>query len=590
MTDTTERPKRGLSFHCQRTGIIVRTSKLVVPSLAQCALAGAGSRRRVSFHMFAATKLAETEKKDADMKSDFFIKAMTLKAVASKALTFAAVLLLGLAVHAQTTESNTNASAPGTSKVRIVRLSQVKGAVQIDRHIGRGFENAIANLPVVEQSQIRTGVGVAEVEFEDNSSLRIAPNSLVEFPRLEREASGATASTVHLVQGAAYVSIVKRQDKKAPVDEFSLMFGARTLNLDPATHIRLDLVGSQARLSVFDGAVRVSGENGDVIIPKKKMATLQIFDKNEVAVAKDILPNVFDTWDQQEAKYHEARAQFSRFNSPYAYGLNDMMYYGSFVDMAGCGTMWRPYFATTAWDPYANGTWAWYGGAGYSWVSPYPWAWTPYHSGSWMQCGDAGWGWMPGGNWYGVNNLATTTMPTGGGGAISSPRGPIKAPHLPPHPPGPHQPSFIAVSSKPVAASGISVASRSFVFQKDSAGLGVPRGTLGNLQGFSHQTATHGVAQTRVYATIPQPGHVYGVGSSVNPTSALAGSIHRGSPPPPSYSSGAMNPWSQGDRNSGWSGGQNSSSSSVSMGSSAGRSGGAPVSTPVASAPVAVHR
>ena len=101
--------------------------------MAQCALAGAGSRRRVSFHMFAATKLAETEKKDADMKSDFFIKAMTFKAVASKALTFAAVLLLGLAVHAQTTESNTNASAPGTSKVRIVRLSQVKGAVQIWR-------------------------------------------------------------------------------------------------------------------------------------------------------------------------------------------------------------------------------------------------------------------------------------------------------------------------------------------------------------------------------------------------------------------------------------------------------------------------
>jgi len=524
------------------------------------------------------------------MKNDFLFKAVTFKATARKALTFAAAFLLASAIYAQSDDSNPDQSTPGASKVRIVRLSQVKGVVQIDRNIGRGYENAIANLPVVEHSKIRTGVGIAEVEFEDNSSMRIAPNSVVEFPRLERAASGATASTVQVVQGTAYVSLVKPQDKKAPANAFELMFGSRSLDLDPATHVRLEVVESQAKLAVFEGTVRTDGDNGGVSVPKKKMATFSIFDKDEPTVAKDIALNVFDNWDHQEAAYHQNVSSLSRFNSPYAYGLSDMSYYGAFSNVSGCGSVWRPYFATAGWNPYANGTWAWYGGAGYSWVSPYPWAWTPYHSGSWVNCGDAGWGWMPGGNWYGVNNTVASSMPSGGSGAGRAPGMPIRAPHVPVHPPSAKDPTMIAVSSRPVATSGISPATRSFVFQKDSAGMGVPRDGLGRLDKFSHETATRGISQTQIYATVPQPGHVNGYGSgsgaAAGSGAALTGSIHRGSAPPPSYSSGSMGAWSGGGGNARSGGGGGSS-----MGSSIGRSGGgAPSSTPVASAPAAVHR
>ncbi|WP_162601468.1 FecR family protein [Occallatibacter savannae] len=524
------------------------------------------------------------------MKSDTLFKAVTFKATARKALTFAAAFLLASAVYAQSSDAKPNEAAPGTSKVRIVRLSQVKGVVQIDRHIDRGFENAITNLPVVENSQIRTGVGLAEIEFEDNSSLRIAPNSVVDFPRLDRQASGATASTVHLVRGTAYVSIVKQQDKKAPANSFVLTFGDRMLNLAPATHIRLEVVDSKAMLAVLDGTVHTDGENGGVLVPRKKMATFSIFDKAEPSVDKEIAMNVFDNWDHQETSYHANMAAFSRYNSPYAYGLNDMSYYGSFVDLPGCGSMWRPYFASASWNPYSNGTWAWYGGAGYSWVSPYPWAWTPYHTGTWMNCGNAGWGWMPGGMWNGVNNTYPATVTGGGSGNGGvSPGGPIRAPHAPAHPPGPKDPPLIASNSNPAPTSGISIANRSFVFQKDSAGLGVPRDGLGKLDRFSHQAATHGVASTQIYATAPQPTHAYGVGPAAGTGhQGLATTIHRGSPPPPSYSSGSMSSWSRGSGNSGMNGG--GASMGPSMSSSMGRSSSAPPSAPVASAPVAVHR
>jgi len=523
------------------------------------------------------------------------------KSLLSPAMTFVAILALAFAAQAQSTDPldanqspsgasanestadvAVNASTPGVSKVRIVRLSQVKGAVQIDRNIGRGFETGIANLPVVEHSQVRTGVGVAEIEFEDNSSLRIAPNSLVEFPRLEREASGATASTVHVIQGSAYISLVKPQSSKAAANQFELMFGARKLELDPATHVRLELQGSEAKLAVFDGVVHVAGENGAVSIPKKKMAMFQIFDGSEPTVAKDIPPSPYDAWDKNAVSYHSnvaSAASMSAFNSPYSYGVTDMMYYGSFMNAGGCGSMWRPYFASAAWDPFANGTWAWYPGAGYSWVSPYPWAWTPYHSGSWGFCQGVGWGWMPGSGgagWYGINNVAALspafsrgTLTSGGPAPVG---GPIRAPHAPAHEPRPSDPAMIAVNTKPVSTSEIA-SPTSFVFRQDSAGLGVPRGSLGNLQKFSHETETHGLARTPIFTMAPQTNRSNG---SMTMSESMGTSIHRGSAPPPSSASSSRDSYSPSFGNSG---GVSSASprSTTSL----------PTSTPVTSAPAA---
>jgi hypothetical protein len=505
------------------------------------------------------------------MKSPLLFNAMTLAAVA----------LLASAVCAQTTDDANAAPKPGTSKVRIVRLSQIKGAVQIDRGIGRGYENAIANLPVVEHSQIRTGDGIAEVEFEDNSSLRLAPNSMVEFLALDRQASGATDSTVRLVHGTAYVSLVKAESKKDPVNQFELVFGARKLNLDPAAHVRLDLEGSEAKLAVFDGAVNVAGANGAETVAKKKTATFQIFDATEPMVAKNISSSAFDEWDHTASSYHANMSAFSRYNSPYSYGLSDMSYYGSFANCGGMGTMWRPYFASAGWDPFASGTWAWYG-SGYSFVSPYPWAWTPYHSGSWAMCPGMGWGWMPGGDWYGLNNIGAVSPTTGGGRALLPGGGGVRAPHLPTRPPLPHQPTLISTSTRPVISSGIA-SSSAFVFVKDSAGMGVPRATLGKLDGFSHESMTRGMSATQIYASGPaqmnhgpQMNHSYGGASSGQP---LAGSIHRA--PSGGYSGGSNggNPGSTGgNSNAGYGGGSSS-------GSMSSRSTSVPTSSPSTAAP-----
>jgi hypothetical protein len=60
------------------------------------------------------------------------------------------------------------------------------------------------------------------------------------------------------------------------------------------------------------------------------------------------------------------------------------------------------------------------------------------------------------------------------------------------------QSSMVPVNLKAVPASTLS-AHDTFVFRNDSAGLGVPRGSFGKLNGFANQTSQHGMATTTVY-------------------------------------------------------------------------------------------
>ena len=419
----------------------------------------------------------------------------TTSAISTAALL--ALTLAGLSSPAQeavaptgTTVSDDAGARPQTpvsanSKVRIVRLSEVKGQVQLDRVTGKGFEGAMANLPLTEGSKLKTEDGVAEVEFEDNSTVRLAQNSLVEFPRLELLPSGAKASAVNVLQGTVYVSLVNTKG-----NEFSVKFGADTMNLPPDSHVRLQLTSTEATVAVMHGDALVEQPTGSTTVSKNRTATFNLAAQSPPEIAKNIAEQPLDKWDGDAVQYHKSYANASAFaGSPYSYGINDLNYYGSFT--SGCGgSMWRPYFTNASWDPYGSGAWAYYPSAGYSWVSPYPWGWTPYHYGSWAFCDGIGWGWRPGGAWMGLANNSFVNSTTGGTA------GPVR-PRPPAHAPLNAEASLVPVNLKSVPASGLSTHD-TFVFRNNSAGLGVPRASLGKLNSFANQTAQHGMATTSV--------------------------------------------------------------------------------------------
>jgi hypothetical protein len=169
--------------------------------------------------------------------------------------------------------------------------------------------------------------------------------------------------------------------------------------------------------------------------------------------------------------------------SPYAYGVSDLNYYGNYFYAPGYGMCWQPYFTGMGWDPFMNGAWMWYPGFGYTWVSAYPWGWTPYRYGSWLFLTGYGWVWQPGSSWAGWNTIPVVVNP---------PRS-----FKPPQPPaGPGQ--TIIVNRGPIAApSGIS-RSR-LIIRDESAGLGIPRGSIRNLDKISQQVKTDGSVTATIH-------------------------------------------------------------------------------------------
>ncbi|MGA9042227.1 MAG: FecR family protein [Terriglobales bacterium] len=375
------------------------------------------------------------------------------------------------------------------SQARIVRLSVVEGTVQIDRNNGQGYEKAFLNLPLTQGVKLRTqDEGRAEVEFEDGSTLRIAPNTVVEFSQLSLLDSGAKASSVNLTEGTAYINFSGAKD-----DQFILMFGHEKLALNHAAHLRVELSDSDAVVAVFKGDVRVESPSGIVQVGQNHTATFDLRkDKNDkYELARNVEPDPYDDWDKAQNQYQQryTTTASSSSYSPYAYGMSDMSYYGNFFDAPGYGTMWQPFLTGVGWDPFMDGAWAFNPGVGYGWVSAYPWGWTPYHYGSWIFVPGYGWAWQPGGVWMTAAVLPRVVNP----------------PHnfVAPQPPAAGK-STVVVNRGPVST----VAGRfsnKLVVRNNSAGLGIPRGSLENLTKISQSVQQEGEMTARIHTVSVAP-------------------------------------------------------------------------------------
>jgi len=354
------------------------------------------------------------------------------------------------------------------SQARIVRLSQVDGDVQVDRNTGQGYEKAFVNLPITQGAKLRTGPGArAEVEFENGSTLRITPGTVVEFPGLALHESGGRASSLNLQEGTAYLNF--KGDK---AEEFSVGFGRQKLALTKPAHLRLEVKDSNATLAVFKGDVEVEGASGPVEVEKKHSATFDLAGTEHFTLANNLEPDPYDDWDKQQDKYHEQYSASASSYAPYTYGISDLNYYGSFYNVPGYGMMWQPYLVGAGWDPFMNGAWMWYPGAGYTWVSAYPWGWTPYRYGSWTYVSTyGGWFWQPGRTWSGWNTAPQiANAPT----TFIAPRPPLT----------PGQTLVVNRGTTMVPAGALQ---NRMQLRSDSAGLGIPRGSVRNLGKISRQ-------------------------------------------------------------------------------------------------------
>ncbi|HEY1732572.1 MAG TPA: FecR family protein [Terriglobales bacterium] len=289
------------------------------------------------------------------------------------------------------------------SHARIVRLSSVEGQVQIDRATGQGLERAILNTPVVEGTRIVTGAdGLAEIEFENQSALRITENSEIKFTQLLMNDAGTKTNRITVEKGLVYLDTASKGD-----DSYLITVDDRSLTAGRDTLMRISATPDQLQVAVFKGEVQFQGQGEPTIVHKKETLTLDLKTASQLVVAKGVEPDQFDNWNKEREDYSKTYADNKGYGGPSrAYGLQDLNYYGDFFYAPGFGNVWQPYgFAGSMvnWNPYMNGAWMFYPGMGYSWASAYPWGWLPFHYGSWAFINGAGWAWVPGrysGQWY----------------------------------------------------------------------------------------------------------------------------------------------------------------------------------------------
>jgi len=363
------------------------------------------------------------------------------------------------------------------SQARIVRLSDVKGTVQIDKNSGLGFENAFANLPITQGTQLRTrDNGRAEIEFEDGSTVRIIPNTTVEFSRLGLSDEGKRISAIKLVEGRAYVNWLGKSG-----DEFTLNFSQERVSLGQAAHFRVASSSSLSEVASLKSDLEVLGPSGAVKVGKNRIVSFDAEDNDDVphqssALAKVIEQDPYDQWDEQSIEYHDQHAKNN--STPYGYGSSDLSYYGAYSNLPGYGTLWQPYFVGAGWDPFMDGAWSWYPGMGYMWASAYPWGWTPYYYGNWMFVPGYGWGWQPGGwgTWKGGIHYV----------------GPAIAGFRPPVVPSGTVSTVVVGKGGPVVTERPSMQA---VIRSGSVGLGIPRGSYENLHRLNTQVAKTGFAE-----------------------------------------------------------------------------------------------
>jgi len=406
--------------------------------------------------------------------------------------------------------------AAAESQARIVRLSDVQGRVQIDKNAGLGFENAFANLPITQGTQLRTREnGRAEIEFEDGSTLRVTPNTTVQFSRLGLSDAGKRVSAVELVEGRAYVNWLGKSG-----EEFTLNFSREKVELRQAAHFRVASSSSMAEIASFKNDVEVVGPSGPVKVGKKRMVTFDVRDNDQSTLAKNFEEDPYDQWDKQSIEYHD---QYSKNNStPYGYGYSDLGYYGGYSNIAGYGTLWQPYFAGVGWNPFMDGAWSWYPGFGFMWASAYPWGWMPYYYGNWMYVPGFGWGWQPGGwnTWHGGIHYV--------GAAVAG--------FHPPVAPAGTVSTVVVGKGGPVVTKAPAMR---MVVNSGSAGMGIARGSYGNLHHLNTQVAKTGSVELHAAPPFAASTHVGGYGyGAAHPMSGPSAVGHASAAPSGHASSG----------------------------------------------------
>ena len=424
-----------------------------------------------------------------------------------RAIAGLAVLTLGVAsllAAARAQQAQQNMAPQGTGQpARAVRLSFVDGQVTLAQGNQVLATQAVANTPLFEGTQLTTSDnGKAEIQFEDGSVVRIAPDSMLTLQVLRGAGTGADAELA-VNSGLCYFEF----QGGGQAGQMSVHFGSSVATTSGFTVLRVAMDTPPGSLAVFSGNVHLQigtsspSELVGADLHGGENIALNPADPSQFSLAESIEPNSWDAWnsDRDQALTAEAANQtgapenLGESQNP---AWNDLDASGSWYDVPGQGYVWSPYEAANAdFDPYGNGEWMYTPSYGYVWASGYSWGYTPYQCGAWNFYNGFGWGWAPGMGgcrpWWGTGFYGGPNIGFAPGGYR-----PISRP-LPPHGPIGHRPIPVVPVNRHYALGNTSLPARDRNAHVTIAGSTVvPLRPLPSRPVYSHEGFTSGSNRT----------------------------------------------------------------------------------------------
>jgi len=231
---------------------------------------------------------------------------------------------------------------------QIVRISYVEGDVRIargdekEKPAGATWEKAVANLPLETGFSLVTGVGRAEVEFEDASTLYLGENSVLTFNDLHTT-SGVPYTDLALLAGTVSFNVHpyiagEAFTLRTPTDSFTSRY---------PEHMN-------ARVNSYLDGVAITPQGGGVVrLPGAEQEaqagqTLYFREGHRVDPVGPNDSGAFAEWDKwvadrvvQRTEAMSDMEKASGLTSPIP-GLADMKGQGTFFECAPYGTCWEP--------------------------------------------------------------------------------------------------------------------------------------------------------------------------------------------------------------------------------------------------------
>jgi uncharacterized membrane protein YgcG len=242
-----------------------------------------------------------------------------------------------------------DASGTATTYPQIVRVSLLEGDVRVARGVegrkakGSGWEKAVVDLPIESGFSLVTGAdGRVEIEFEDASTVYLAPNSVLAFNELS-STGGVPRTELALLSGTMTLDV----KPMAPAEWFSVRTPVNGFSVRYPDQAYLRVGSYLDGMTLTSLRPTVFHVNGASALPAAGGMTVTFHPGKAPAQAPEDKAQfaAWDNWVGQRVVHREQAMQATMkeagLKTPIP-GLAEMRGQGTFFDCAPYGTCWEP--------------------------------------------------------------------------------------------------------------------------------------------------------------------------------------------------------------------------------------------------------